>query len=127
MALLEEALGHPITLINNTPIPNYPNFPKIFFKKLPWKRNEETKDVHCGFINLPVLKHLSRAITTYSALKKEIKAAGDEPVCAVTYELRLGICLAMKKARRRFKNVRMVAVLPDILQLLQQHVLELWA
>ena len=33
---MEEALGHPITLINNTPLPNYPNFPKIFFKKLPW-------------------------------------------------------------------------------------------
>jgi len=111
---MEEALGHPIKLINNAPIPNYPNYPKIWFKKLPWSHTEGGEDIHCGFINLPVLKHLSRAVTTYAALKKEIKAAGQEPVCAVTYELRLGMCLAMKKARRRFKNLRMVAVLPDI-------------
>ena len=28
---LDEAPGTPVTLVHNTPIPNYPNFPKIFF------------------------------------------------------------------------------------------------
>lgn len=111
---LDEVLGHPIRLINNTPIPNYPNYPRVWFKKHPWSHVEGAQDIHCGFINLPVLKHFSRAVTIFSALRREIKAAGEEPVCALTYDMHLGTCLGMKAAKWLYPRLHTCAVLPDI-------------
>ena len=111
---MDEVLGHPIKLINNVQIPNYPNYPKIWFKKHRWSHTEGAEDIHCGFINLPVLKHVTRAITTFAALRREITAAGKEPVCAVTYDMRLGICIAMKVAKWLYPRLHTCAVLPDI-------------
>lgn len=111
---LDEATGTPVTLVNNTPIPNYPNYPKIIFKKKSWQHTEGGCDIHCGFINLPLIKHLSRAITTYRGIKKAVKAAGDEPVLLLTYDLHLGACLAIRRAKRAFPNLRTFLFMPDV-------------
>ena len=111
---LDEATGTPVTLVNNVQIPNYPNFPKILFKYQLWSHTDGARDINCGFINLPVIKHLSRAITTYIWLCREIKAAKDEPVCVMTYDLHLGISLALRWAKARYPHIRTCAVLPDI-------------
>lgn len=111
---LDEATGRPVTLVNNVQIPSYSKFPKILFRRQPWSHAENAKDINCGFINLPVLKHISRAITTFKELVKEIRAAKDEPVCVMTYDLHLGICLAIRGAKLFFPRIRTCAVLPDI-------------
>lgn len=111
---LDEATGTPVTLINNVPIPNYPNYPKIFFRKQHWRHMQGARDCNCGFINLPVLKHLSRAITTYRGIKKEVKAAGEEPVLLLTYDLHLGACLAIGWAKRLFPNLKTCVFMPDV-------------
>lgn len=111
---LDEATGKPVTLVNNVQIPSYPKFPKILFRRQKWNHTEGVQDINCGFINLPVLKHISRAITTFKELVKEIRAAKDEPVCVMTYDLHLGICLAIRGAKLFFPRIRTCAVLPDI-------------
>ena len=111
---LDEATGTPVTLVNNTPIPNYPNYPKIIFKKQSWQHTEGSQDINCGFINLPVVKHLSRAITTFRGIKKAVKAAGNEPVLLLTYDLHLGACLAIRRAKRAFPNLRTFLFMPDV-------------
>lgn len=111
---LDEATGTPVTLINNVPIPNYPSYPKIIFKKQPWQHIEGSKDINCGFINLPVIKHLSRAVTTYQGIKKAVKNAGNEPVLLLTYDIHLGACLAIRRAKRKFPQVRTFLFMPDV-------------
>ncbi len=111
---LDEATGTPVTLVNNVQIPSYPKYPKISFKKQHWSHTEGAQDINCGFLNLPVLKHISRAITTYSGIKKAVKAAGNEDVCILTYDVRLGIATAMKWAKRKFPKLRTCIVMPDI-------------
>lgn len=111
---LEEVIGQPLDLINNAPLPNFPAYPKIFFHRQTWSHTEEAKDINCGFINLPVLKHVSRAATTFSALRNAVRKAEGEPVCVMTYDLHLGISLAIRWAKRRFPSIHTCAVLPDI-------------
>lgn len=111
---LDEATGTPVTLVNNVPIPNYPNYPKIFFKKQLWQHTEESCDINCGFINLPVIKHLSRAITTYHGIKKAVKKAGNDPVLLLTYDIHLGACLAIRRAKKKFPQVRTFLFMPDV-------------
>lgn len=111
---LDEATGVPVQLINNVQIPSYPTYPRVFFRKKAWRHTPGAEDIHCGFINLPVLKHLSRAITTFSAIKKAVKAAPGEDICLLTYDVRLGIALAMGRAKRKFSNIRTCIVMPDV-------------
>lgn len=111
---LDEATGSPITLINNVPIPNYPNYPKIIFKKQSWQHTDGARDQNCGFINLQVIKHISRAFTTYAGIKKAVKEAGNQPVLLLTYDLHLGACLAIRRAKRVFPNLRTFLFMPDV-------------
>jgi len=111
---LDEAMGAPISLINNVQIPSYPQYPKVFFRKQRWQHTDGAADYNCGFINLPVLKHISRAFTTFWGIQKAVKSAGDEDVCIMTYDVRLGIAIAISLARKVFSNVRTCIVLPDI-------------
>ena len=111
---LDEAKGETTTLINNTPIPSFPKFPKIIFKKQGWAHCDGANDINCGFINLPILKQLSRVVTTYSAVKKIIKKEGAKNVCLFNYDLHPDICLALKLIKKRYKQVTTCAVLPDI-------------
>lgn len=111
---MEECMGERITLINNVQIPNYPKFDKIMFRRQAWKHVEGTSDVNCGFINLPVLKHLSRACTTFGELKRAIKAAKDETIYVITYDLHFGISIAVRLAKKLFPKIKTCVFLPDI-------------
>ena len=111
---LEEAMNSCIKLVNNVPIPNYPKFDKILFRRQQWQHRENADDINCGFINLPVIKHVSRACTTFWELKKQIKDEKDEPVYVVAYDLHLGISLAIRAAKKRFPQITTCAFLPDI-------------
>ena len=111
---LDEATGTPVTLINNVQIPSYPTYPRIFFKKKNWSHTDGAEDIHCGFVNLPVLKHISRALTTYRAIKKAVKAAPGEDISVLTYDVRLGIAIAMNRAKRKFPHIRSCIVMPDV-------------
>ncbi|MBQ6831192.1 MAG: glycosyltransferase [Oscillospiraceae bacterium] len=111
---LDEVLGAPISLINNTPIPNWPAYPKIIFRKQHWSHLPEAKDLNCGFINFPVLKHLSRAITTFAAIRQAVKQAKGEPVTLLTYDLHVGACIAIRMARKCFSNLRTCVFMPDV-------------
>lgn len=112
---LDEALNTQINLINNVQIPTYPKFPKIMFRKQVWSHSKnESDDINCGFINLPLIKHLSRAITTFFAIKQKIKEYKEETICLLTYDLHMGISLAIKLIKFLYPKVCTCAVLPDI-------------
>lgn len=111
---LDEAGEKPVSLVNHVPIPSYPKFPRLLFFKQNWSHCEGADDINCGFINLPILKHLSRAVTTFSGLRKGIKKAGKEPVCVMTYDLHVGLCLGIRLAKLFYPRIRTMAVLPDI-------------
>ena len=111
---LDEATGAPVQLINNVQIPNYPTYPRVFFKKKHWSHTPGAEDIHCGFVNLPLIKHISRAITTFSAIKKVVNASPQEEICLLTYDVRLGIALAINRAKRRFPHIRSCIVMPDV-------------
>ena len=111
---LDEATGAPVELINNVQIPSYPTYPRIFFSKKSWSHTPGAEDIHCGFVNLPVLKHISRALTTFAGIKKAVKNAPGEEICLLTYDVRLGIAMAMNRAKRRFPHIRTCIVMPDV-------------
>ena len=110
---LEENIGTPITLINNPPIPSYPLFDTIFFYKRFWKHNEQSEDIDCSFINLPVLKQITRYFTTYSHLTKELRNI-DDNIFIITYDIHVDICMAIMKIKKYNPSIHTTVILPDI-------------
>lgn len=111
---LEENLGHPIKLVNNVQIPNYPHYPKRLFRQQLWSHTKGAMDINCGFVNLPVIKHFSRAITTYRALNKCIREVGEKNVFLITYDLHYGISLAVDRVLKRYPEIKSCLVMPDM-------------
>ena len=61
----ESVLNKKIDLIGFCPAADYPKNPKVIFKKLLWNHSMKSRDfmdVMCGYINIVVLKHLTRTI-----------------------------------------------------------------
>ena len=111
---IEENIGKPIQLINNVQIPNYPNYPKKLFKEQKWSHVEGAEDINCGFVNLPIIKHFSRAWTTYCELKKVVKQNGVENICLITYDLHFGISLGVAGVIKRFPRLKTCLIMPDV-------------
>lgn len=103
-----------VSLINNVQIPTYPVYPKMIFRKQMWSHAGGAKDQNCGFLNLPFVKHVSRFYTTFSALDEGIKKAGEKEVYVLTYDLHWGISKAVRKAKRKYPQIHICAILPDI-------------
>ena len=110
---IEENIGESVTLINNVQIPNYPKYPKKIFHHQDWAHRLGARDINCGFINLPIIKHFSRAYVTYCELNKVIKARGEDKITLVTYDLHFGISLAVSKIAKRYPNLKTCLIMPD--------------
>ena len=114
IAGLDQVLGMPAALVNQEPLPCFPMYPQIVFRKKDWKHAEHAADQNCGYVNLPVMKQLTRAVTTYAALKKLVRQSKDRQIVILTYDLHWEICTAMAAVRRKYPWVHISAVLPDI-------------
>ena len=112
---IDANLDKPAILVNNVQIPNYPNYPKLFFHRQKWQHCEGSEDINCGFINLPVIKHLSRAYCTYKELKRVIREnQGKEDLCLISYDLHFGISLALSRIIKKHPELRSCLFMPDI-------------
>ena len=111
---LDAVLDSPVKLINNVPIPNFPKFPQLFFKAQKWSHITKANDIHCGFINVPIIKHISRYISTYRQLKKNTIANGSDNVFVIVYDLHWGINKAVAKLKRKYPLIHISVILPDI-------------
>ena len=111
---LDENLDNSVRLVNNVQIPNYPNYPKVFFHRQLWHHAENSDDVNCGFINLPIIKHLSRAYCTYKEIEKIINEEKEENLYLISYDLHFGISFAITRIIRRHPRLKTCLFMPDI-------------
>lgn len=103
-----------VTLINNMQIPNFPQYPKIFWRAENWKHCKNANDVNCGFINIVLLKHISRFISTYIELNYILSAHKENNIFLIVYDLHWGINMAVKWIKKKFPLIHTSIILPDL-------------
>lgn len=111
---MDTNLINPVRLVNNVQIPNYPSYPKILFHRQLWHHKENSNDVNCGFINLPIIKHLSRAYCTYKEIEKAIKEEKGDDLYLFSYDLHFGISFAITRIIKKYPNLKTCLFMPDI-------------
>jgi len=62
---IEENIGHGIDLLSSVPVSDFPNYPKIMFGLNYWSHRGDVQDFYIPFINLTILKHISRFISAF--------------------------------------------------------------
>ena len=110
----DSLLDNKVTLINSVPTPSFPTYRKIFIKNKKWHHISGANDVNVGFINLPILKQLTRKHNIFKYLKKEVKDFKDEKLVIMTYDIHLEQAASMVKIRKKYPNVITCAIMPDI-------------
>src|SRR3989337_2684373 len=61
---IEAARGTTIDMISAYPVNDYPAYPGIFFRYGKWKHNENSEDRYIPFINIFIVKHITRFISS---------------------------------------------------------------
>ena len=110
----DDLLERKTDLVNRVPIPSFPSYRKIFIKSRKWSHTPGANDTDVGFINLPVLKQITRRLNIFRYLKKEIKLYKNEKLIVVTYDVHLDQADAMIKIKKKFSNVTTCLIMPDI-------------
>ncbi|MBC8532359.1 glycosyltransferase [Gehongia tenuis] len=111
---LDDNLLRPITLINTIPIPTYPNYPKILIRQQKWSHTEQSEDVHTGYINLPIFKQFSKAITTFTSLGKWIRGHSDKDLVIFVYDAHPYLCIPILLQKKLHPRVKTVIIAPDV-------------
>ena len=103
-----------LSVINISRIRTYPNYPKVAIKtnKKMWCGTIDGTDI--GFINLPFLNYFSQWISSYFALRKELKKNKKEQYVLITFNSNLHTCFPMLFSRFMHKNVVLCNVVGDL-------------
>ena len=115
---IESNMKAPITLVNVTPLPSYPGYPELFVKEYEWNHTDGSYDTECGYINLPVVKQITRQIRIYKNLKKIILKSDDD-IEILTYDLHVDACHAICRIKKEYPEIKTTAILPDIPDLMR--------
>ncbi len=99
-------------IMNTVPVATFPKYRQVLFNN---KRGNLCghPNIEIGFLNLPVLKQTTRVINYYKQIKKWIKNTPGEK-CIIAYSLYLPFEIVLKKIKKKFPNVRLGLICPDL-------------
>ena len=105
--------GQDVTVVNTPLMRYFPHYPRVFVRGGLASIAEEPV-INTGFINLPIINYITRAWSMKKSLRKTIRKLRGEEVTLVCFNIFFPVVSAMTYARRKFKNVRLCAVIGDL-------------
>jgi hypothetical protein len=111
---VEEASGSPMDLLGSLPASDYPRFRKVFFGYRKWSHRDGAEDVLMPFVNVILLKHLSRLIFSLGFISAWLSRRGTSGSKSVlVYSMHSPYVLAALIASRIFGG-KAVLIIPDL-------------
>ena len=96
-------------------IKSYPlNYTKIKFKKSIFSHKLNTKDYCVGFINIPLIKHISRYFNSLKEIKDIIQS--DEETIIIIYSIHSPFLKAIYELKKQNSKLKTCLIVPDLPQ-----------
>ena len=112
---IEEQFDASLRIINDYPVDFFPNFRKMFLHRGDWTHNGRSKDINVGFINFPLLRHLSKALTIRKAVRDWAnKRKGNKENYIIIYTVHTPYLVATHVAKKILDNVKICLICPDL-------------
>lgn len=110
---IEVASASCIRLLSAVPVIScYPKYPGVLFRGGPWKHRKDAHDLFIPFLNIIILKHVTRFISTFLYVSKWLVGNRRDPKILI-YAMHSPIMLAAVAATRLFGG-KMFLVIPDL-------------
>lgn len=101
-------------IINLVYIGSYPfRYKKAFINKYNFNHNNLSFDVNLSFLNLPLIKLISRYFSTYNYLKEWVKS-NEEDKCLIIYAMHTPFLLAASRIKKKNRNLKVCLIVPDL-------------
>lgn len=113
---LNKCNENPVSIMSSIFIGTYPrNYKDMIIKSYKWSHTEGAVDKNVGFINIPGIKHFSRANRIAQSIK-EWAANNEEDKCIITYSVHSPFLYAIKKAKQVNPRIKVCLIVPDLPQ-----------
>lgn len=113
---LDKNIEKPIKILNSIFVGSYPrHYDDLIIRSHRWSHVEKANDKNVGFINLPGIKHFSRA----KNIAKQIKywaQAGKGKKYIICYSVHTPFLYAIKQAKKINPNIEVCLIVPDLPQ-----------
>lgn len=111
---LEANLGKKITIINSLFVGSYPmRYKKMFIKSFEFSHSTNSKSYNIGFINLPLIKQISRTLNLKLFLRKYIKN-NRKKIILIGYSMSIPITSTMRYIKKINPDSHTHLVIPDL-------------
>lgn len=108
-----------IEVITLPSIRTYPFFYKSFYiKKSLFSQRLNSNDICLGFINIPLIKHVSKELTLYNCLKKRINK--DNLTHIIIYGIHSPYLKVVYKLKKNNYNIKIYLIAPDLPQFMSE-------
>lgn len=113
---LEDNLEQPITIYNSLYIGSYhKRYRKLFIKTYEFVAgNKNGKHINIGFINLPVLKNISRYISLRKYVKKWLSDNNDKQKVVIAYAMTGPFTHLLNYIKKKSTNTITCIIVPDL-------------
>jgi glycosyltransferase involved in cell wall biosynthesis len=119
---LDEILPQPVRIMNSLPVGTYPRYyNRLLLPTKQWSHRphtESARDWELGFINLPILKQISRLFLFYRKVGKWCgERSGErsgEDLFIIVYSLYLPYLCVLAAVKKKYKNVSACIIVPDL-------------
>jgi glycosyltransferase involved in cell wall biosynthesis len=112
---LEEQYDVRLNIVNDYPVDFYPRFSRLFLYKNNWQHKIGVDDTHVGFINIPILRNITKSYTMREAVKQWARQRIDnEQNQIIIYTVHTPYLIAARVAKTLLKNVNICLVCPDL-------------
>lgn len=111
---IENYSGVTIDLISAIPATNFPGNKKIIFKKCNWSHRDNSSDIILPFVNIIILKHITRFLSfTYCLWKKMKGEINKNKYIIMIYSLHSPF-MAASLIIRGYIGAKIILIIPDM-------------
>lgn len=114
---LDEIVKKPVTILSMLFIGAYPKLfkrPIINSKIFNHSTVDKHKDYNIGFLNFPIIKHLSKTINIRKYIRRECVCDNDTELYVIGYSMTYAITKSLKYVKRINRNATTCLIIPDL-------------
>lgn len=109
-----DSLNISMNIVNLVYIGSYPfRYKEPIIKRYKFKHNIHSSDINLFFLNLPLIKLISRYFSAYAHLEKWLKS-NTEDKYLVIYAMHAPFLLAANRIKKQDKTVKICLIVPDL-------------
>ncbi|MDP4152165.1 MAG: glycosyltransferase [Bacillota bacterium] len=112
---LDSVLDRPVSILNMLPVGSYPKrYRDMYIKEYAFSHAEGARDLNAGYLNITVVKKLSRMLAVRKHIKRWLKKDDGKKKVLIIYAVVSEYLAAAKMIKKLHHKVHVCLIVPDL-------------